>query len=32
MNYDARVREHFIAAGDCIVSIPVQRKKRLAIL
>jgi hypothetical protein len=31
-DYDARVRENFIDAGDRLISIPVQRKKRLAIL
>jgi hypothetical protein len=31
-DYDARVRENFIDAGDRLVSIPAQRKKRLAIL
>ena len=30
--YDARVRENFIDAGQRLISIPVQRKKRLAIL
>ncbi|MFI5284276.1 MAG: DUF2087 domain-containing protein [Candidatus Dormibacterales bacterium] len=29
---DARVRENFIDAGDHLVSIPAQRKKRLPIL
>jgi hypothetical protein len=29
---DARVRENFVDATDPLVSIPVQRKKRLAIL
>jgi hypothetical protein len=26
------VREHFTDSGDCLVTIPAQRKKRLAIL
>ncbi|HZK73456.1 MAG TPA: DUF2087 domain-containing protein [Clostridia bacterium] len=30
--YDARVRENFVDAGLRLVGIPVQRKKRLAIL
>lgn len=31
-DYDGRVRENFLDAGDHLISIPVQRKKRLAIL
>ena len=31
-DYDARVRENFVDAADRLVSIPVQRSKRLAIL
>ena len=31
-DYDVRVRENFIDAGQRLISIPVQRKKRLAIL
>jgi hypothetical protein len=31
-DYDVRVRENFVDAADRLVSIPVQRKKRLAIL
>ena len=31
-DYDARVRENFVDAGDHLVSIPVQRSKRMAIL
>jgi len=31
-DYDARVRENFVDAGDRLVSIPAQHKKRLAIL
>lgn len=30
--YEARVLEHFVDAADRLVSIPVQRKKRLVIL
>src|SRR4030088_10963 len=30
--YDARVRENFVDAADRLVSIPVQRSKRMAIL
>ena len=31
-DYDARVRDNFLDAADRLISIPVQRKKRLAIL
>jgi hypothetical protein len=31
-NYDARVRDNFVDATDHLVSIPVQRSKRMAIL
>ena len=31
-NYDARVRDNFVDAADHLVSIPVQRSKRMAIL
>jgi hypothetical protein len=31
-DYDARVRDNFVDAGDRLVSIPVQRSKRMAIL
>jgi len=31
-DYDARVRENFIDAGDRLLSIPAQHKKRMAIL
>lgn len=32
LDYDARVRENFVDAEDRLVSIPAQRKKRMAIL
>ncbi|MHB8611734.1 MAG: DUF2087 domain-containing protein [Candidatus Dormibacteraceae bacterium] len=31
-DYDARVRENFIDAADRLISIPVQHKKRMAVL
>jgi hypothetical protein len=31
-DYDARVRENFVDGADRLVSIPVQRSKRMAIL
>jgi hypothetical protein len=31
-DYDARVRENFVDASDRLLSIPVQRSKRLAVL
>lgn len=31
-DYDARVRENFVDASDRLISIPAQRKKRMAIL
>jgi hypothetical protein len=31
-DYDARVRENFVDAGDHLISVPAQHKKRLAVL
>ena len=31
-DYDARVRENFVDASDSLISIPAQRKKRMAVL
>jgi hypothetical protein len=31
-DYDARVRDNFVDAADRLISIPVQRSKRMAIL
>src|ERR1700693_607459 len=32
VDYDARVRQNFVEAGDRLVHIPAQHKKRMAIL